>query len=119
MSTTVTTLPRSARQAAVVSPTYPAPMTATLLKPGRLSLDQHVPDLCQDAVWMAQHVRCGESKQSDTGREKPILAAIVLDETQAMELTVVFEGQLALTVVQVGASNENATLVMKLDLCLR
>src|SRR5689334_1235625 len=37
MSTTDTSLPRSARQAPVVSPTYPAPMTATLLKPGRLS----------------------------------------------------------------------------------
>src|SRR5579864_9478748 len=37
MSTTTTSLPRSARQAAVVSPTYPAPMTATLLTPGGLS----------------------------------------------------------------------------------
>src|SRR5690348_17156531 len=36
MSTTVTSLPRSARQAAVVKPTYPAPMTATLLTAGRL-----------------------------------------------------------------------------------
>src|SRR6266487_7212723 len=37
MSTTVTSLPRSARQAAVVRPTYPAPMTATLLMARRLS----------------------------------------------------------------------------------
>src|SRR5256712_9677865 len=37
MSTTVTLLPRSARHAAVVNPTYPAPMTATLLTAGRLS----------------------------------------------------------------------------------
>src|SRR3989442_8266743 len=37
MSTTVTLLRRSARHAAVVNPTYPAPMTATLLTAGRLS----------------------------------------------------------------------------------
>src|SRR5690242_1829600 len=37
MSTTVTSLPRSARHAAVVSPTYPAPITATLLIPAELS----------------------------------------------------------------------------------
>src|SRR3989440_6609336 len=36
MSTTITSLPRSARHAAVVSPTYPAPMTATLLTATRL-----------------------------------------------------------------------------------
>src|SRR5229473_5399047 len=37
VSTTITSLPRSARHAAVVRPTYPAPMTATLDKAGRLS----------------------------------------------------------------------------------
>src|SRR5438034_2333689 len=37
MSTTVTSWPRSARQAAVVNPTYPAPMTATLLMAAGLS----------------------------------------------------------------------------------
>src|SRR3989442_12555448 len=36
MSTHITSLPRSARHAAVVSPTYPAPMTATLLTATRL-----------------------------------------------------------------------------------
>src|ERR1700746_684141 len=37
MSTTTTLLPRSARPAAVVRPTYPAPITATLLIPRGLS----------------------------------------------------------------------------------
>src|SRR5712691_2715295 len=42
MSTTITSLPRSARHAAVVRPTYPAPMTATLDKTGRLSQEAFV-----------------------------------------------------------------------------
>src|SRR5712691_4393673 len=42
VSTTITSLPRSARHAAVVRPTYPAPMTATLDKAGRLSQEAFI-----------------------------------------------------------------------------
>src|ERR1700682_5664995 len=119
MSTTVTSLPRSARQAAVVRPTYPAPITATLLKPGGLSLDQHVPDLRQDCVRSAKHVSRRKAQQPDARRKKPILAPIVLDEIQAMELTVIFEAQLVLAVVQVGAAKESPARVIDSGLHLR
>jgi hypothetical protein len=57
-------------------------MTATLLKPGGLSRSEHVPDLSQDGVRAAHHI-CGcEAEQPDPGREKPILAAIVLDDAR-------------------------------------
>jgi hypothetical protein len=94
-------------------------MTATLLNPGRLSLDQHVSDLGHDACRAPQHIACGKSKQLDTGREKPILAAIVLDQAHAMELTVVLESQFVLSVEEIWASKEDAALVAKRHLHLR
>jgi hypothetical protein len=94
-------------------------MTATLLNPGRLSPDHQVSDLGQDASGSTQHIRCCKPKQLDTGRQKPILAAIVLDETDAMELAVVLEPQSLLAVEQIRASKEGASLVAKGDLNLR
>src|SRR5260370_2034960 len=91
-------------------------MTATLLKPGRLSPDQHVPDLGQDTVRPAEHIRSGEAKEPDARHQKAILAPVVLDEADTMRLAVVLDSQPMLGVVEVRTPNKPAFLVPDDDL---
>src|SRR5260221_9480955 len=93
-------------------------MTATLLNSEGLSPAQHVPDLSHHAVGPAPNVSCSEAKEPDACHEKPILAAIVLNQADTMVLSVVLDAQSMLWVVKIRAPKKSAFLVSEGDLHL-
>src|SRR5258706_11553545 len=85
----------------------------------RSSLGQRVPDLRYYRIWSAQHIGAREPEQPDIGQEQPILAAVVLDQTGAMCVAVIFETKSVLPVVEVRATEEGTSFVSNRDLHLR